>query len=294
MRANPYNLVATVRVGIMQTSLSSFEQVADGVFVAVAEPASVNIGLVVGRDAALVIDTGCSPAHGAEIRAAAESAAGVPVRAVMVTHWHWDHFFGLAGFAGMPSYGHETLTHWLRSDGLAVSAAEVGVRVAELVAPTHPFSLARVVDLGGRRVELVHFGRAHSDGDVVAIVPDANVIFAGDLLEQSGPPAFGPDCHPKDWPSAVDGILGLVDEYTVIVPGHGNVIDRMFAFDQRARISGLYGQAEHLAKRGIRLAEAYAAGEWPFPEEVVREALPIIYEELEADGIHPGRNLPLA
>lgn len=46
---------------IMQTSLSSFEQVADGVFVAVAEPASVNIGLVVGRDSALVIDTGCSP-----------------------------------------------------------------------------------------------------------------------------------------------------------------------------------------------------------------------------------------
>lgn len=278
----------------MQTSLGPFEQIADGVFVAVAEPASVNIGLVVGNTSALVIDTGCSPSHGAAIRQAAEAAAGVPVRAVMVTHWHWDHFFGLAGFAGMPSYGHASLDTWLGSDGLAVSAAEVGVPVRDLVPPTHPFSLARVIDLGDRRVEMVHFGRAHTDGDVVAIVPDANVIFAGDLLEQSGPPAFGPDCHPKDWPSAVDGILGLVDEHTIVVPGHGGTIDRMYAFDQRARISGLYGQAEHLARRGIRLAEAYAAGEWPFSEEVVREALPIIYEELAAEGIHPGRHLPLA
>ena len=278
----------------MQTSVGPFEQHADGVFVAVAEPASVNIGLVVGSKSALVIDTGCCPAQGAEIRQAAEETAKVPVRAVLVTHWHWDHFFGLAGFAGMPSYGHTTLDAWLGSDGLAVSAAEIGVPVRDLVPPTHPFSLARVVDLGDRRVEMVHFGRAHTDGDVVAIVPDANVIFAGDLLEQSGPPAFGPDCHPKDWPSAVDGILGLVDEHTIIVPGHGGTIDRMFAFDQRARISGLYGQAEHLARRGIRLAEAYAAGEWPFPEEIVREALPIIYEELAAEGIHPGRHLPLA
>ncbi|MCA0251938.1 MAG: MBL fold metallo-hydrolase [Actinobacteria bacterium] len=277
----------------MQTSLAAFEPIADHVFVAVAEPASVNIGLVVGRDAALVIDTGSSPAQGAAIRRAAEAAAGVPVRAVLVTHWHWDHFFGLAGFDGVPSYGHRTLTDWLRSDGLAASAAEAGVPVTALTAPTHPFTLARVIDLGDRRVELVHFGRGHSDGDTVAVVPDADVIFAGDLLEESGPPAFGPDCYPKEWPSAVDGILGLVNEHTILVPGHGRTIDRMYAFDQRARISGLYGQAEHLARRGVKLADAYAAGEWPFPEEVVHEALPIIYEQLAADGIHPGRTIPL-
>jgi len=43
----------------------------------------------------------------------------------------------------------------------------------------------------------------------------------------------------------------------------------------------------------VKLADAYAAGEWPFPEEVVHEALPIIYEQLAADGIHPGRTIPL-
>jgi len=274
--------------------LGPFTPVADGIYVATAEPARVNIGVVAGSEAALVVDTGSSPAQGAEIRRAAEAAAGVPVRAVVVTHWHWDHWFGLAAFADLTSYGHETLVERLEEAALAAVAAEHGLAVSDLVAPSQPFSLARVVDLGGRRVELVHFGRGHTDGDVVAIVPDANLIFTGDLLEQSAPPSFGPDSHLKDWPSAVDGVLGLVDEHTVLVPGHGSPVDRMFAFDQRARISGLYGQAEHLARRGVQLEAAYEAGDWPFDEAVVREVLPLAYAQLAAEGVRPGRTLPLA
>lgn len=262
---------------------------------AVAEPAGVNIGVIVGSESALVIDTGSSPDQGAQIRDLAEAAAGVPVSAVAVTHWHWDHWFGLRGFADLPGYGHETLVGRLARPETAQLAAEHGLTLDDLLAPSQPFSLARVVDLGGgRRVELVHFGRGHTDGDVVAIVPDANLIFAGDLLEQSAPPSFGPDCFLKDWPSAVDGILGLVDEQTVIVPGHGEPVDRMFAFDQRARISGLYGQAEHLAKRGVKLDAALEAGEWPFDEDVVKAVLPLAYAQLAAEGIVPRTILPLA
>ena len=271
----------------------SFRPVADGVYVAVAEPAAVNIGLVVGGTGALVVDTGSSPAQGAAIRGAAEAVAGVPVTAVLITHWHWDHWFGLAGFAGVPGYGHETLAGRLQDPGLPAVAAEHGVGVGDVVAPSHPLALARVVDLGGRRVEFVHFGRGHTDGDVVAIVPDANLVFAGDLLEQSGPPAFGEDCHLKDWPSALDGVLGLIDEDTVIVPGHGDPVDRMFAFDQRARISGLYGQVEHLVRRGVKQDTAYETGEWPFDEDVVRAVLPLAYAQLAAAGLLPRTQLPL-
>lgn len=274
-------------------SLSPFESVADGVFVAVAEPAAVNIGLVVGSESALVIDTGSCPDQGVAIRRAVEDAAGVPVSAVVVTHWHWDHWFGLKAFADLATYGHETLADRLRDPNLAAVAVEQAATVDDLIAPNRPFALARVVDLGGRRVELVHFGRGHTEGDVVAIVPDANVILAGDLLEQAAPPSFGPDCFLKDWPSAVDGILGLVDEHTVIVPGHGTPVDRMFAFDQRARISALYGQAEHLARRGVKLDDAYEAGEWPFDEPIVRGALPLAYAQLAAAGVEPSRTLPL-
>jgi glyoxylase-like metal-dependent hydrolase (beta-lactamase superfamily II) len=279
---------------MMQFSLGEFAPVADGVFVAVAEPAGVNIGIVAGPSGCLVIDTGSSPEQGAEIREKAERVAGVPVVAALVTHWHYDHLFGLAAFTDVPGYAHETVPAWLDHPACREATAQLGVEPTALTAPSSTFSLARVIDVGGRRVEAVHFGRGHTDGDVVAIVPDAGVIFTGDLLESAGPPAFGDDCHLKEWPSAVDGILGLVAEDTVLVPGHGRPMDRLEAFTQRAEISGLYGQVEYLVGRGVRLADAYEAGEWPFDEQVVRAVLPLAYSQLAAEGKLPRTQLPLA
>lgn len=116
-------------------------------------------------------------------------------------------------------------------------------------------ALARMINLGDRYVELVHFGRGHTAGDVVVIVPDAQLIFTGDLLEQSAPPAMGADCYLKEWPAALDGVLGLVSEDTLLVPGHGEPVDRVFAlFTQRAEISAVYGQVEHLIGQGVKLS----------------------------------------
>jgi glyoxylase-like metal-dependent hydrolase (beta-lactamase superfamily II) len=276
-----------------QFSLGSFAPVADQIFVAVAEPAAVNIGLIVGPNGALIIDTGSSPEQGGAIRAAAESFAGVPVVAVLVTHWHYDHLFGLAGFADVASFGHESVAAWLGRPEVAAAATDLGVDLTQVVAPSTTFSLAKVIDAGGRRVEALHFGPAHTDGDVVVYVPDADFIFAGDLLESSAPPSFGPDCQLKEWPIALDGILGMTRENTQIMPGHGPVMDRMAAFDQRSRISALHSQAEYVIGLGKSAEDAYEASEWPFDEATVRAALPIAYAQLAAAGVVPLRRLPL-
>lgn len=276
-----------------QFSLGNFEPVADGVFVAVAEPAGVNLGLVAGPHGALLIDTGSSPQQGRELRHLAEAAAAVPVVGVIITHWHYDHLFGLAGVGPVPSLAHESVPVRLTGPQAAAAAAELGVDPAELATPTDLFSLARVLDAGGRRVEALHFGPGHTDGDVVVHVPDADVIFAGDLLESAGPPSFGHDCHLRLWPSALDGILGILAQDTVVIPGHGGPMDRLAAFNQRAAISALYGQVEHLVRQGVRQEQAYEKGEWPFPEEVVRAALPLAYRELATAGLVPRTRLPL-
>ena len=67
-------------------------------------------------------------------------------------------------------------------------------------AADHTFSSVRSIDLGDRVVELVHPGRGHTGGDLVVRVPDADVLLAGDLVEESAPPSYGPDCFPLDWP----------------------------------------------------------------------------------------------
>ncbi len=274
-------------------SLSTFDEVVPGVWRAVAQPEAVNIGVVVGETGCLVIDTGSSPAQGAAIRDEVERATGRPVTAVVVTHDHSDHFFGLAGFGEVPSYAHETV----RPDGesVAAAAAELGLDPANLAAPTVPFALARALDLGGIRAELVHFGPGHTGGDVVVIVPEAKVVFAGDLLEQSAPPSYGPDSHPIAWPTAIDGMLGVLGGDWLLIPGHGEPVDRFFAFNQRAEISAIYGQVEHLIGRGVREADAHEQGTWPdWPADVIEGLIPHVYAALAATGRVPRAQLPLA
>ncbi len=277
----------------MQFSLTSFEPLRPGSWRAVAQPAAVNIGLVAGSTGALLIDTGSSPAQGAEIRAAAEAVAGVPLVAVAVTHSHFDHYYGLAAFDDLPTYGHETLTAALDAERVQLEAAELEFDPADLRPPNRPLSLARMVDLGDRYAEIVHFGRGHTAGDLVVIVPDLQLIFTGDLYEQSAPPAMGLDCFLKEWPSALDGMLGLVNAGTLLVPGHGDPFDQVFAFTQRAEISAVYGQVEYLIGQGVKQEDALAAGEWQFDDETIASVLPIAYAQLATEGKVPRPTLRL-
>ena len=78
----------------------------------------------------------------------------------------------------------------------------------------------------GGSSSLRHLGRGHTDNDIVVTVPDAGVLFAGDLLENGAAPYFG-DGFPLDWPATIEAIIGL--GATTVAPGHGEVADRAFA-----------------------------------------------------------------
>lgn len=281
----------------VEFSLGSFEAVGDRVYVAVAQPASVNIGLVVGSTGALVVDTGSSPAQGRAILAAARAVAGdVPVTHVAVTHHHWDHLFGLAGFEGVASVGHAGLGDDVAANlRLDDELADLGLARSDVELPARGFALAASVDLGDCHAELVHFGRGHTASDCVVIVPERDVVFAGDLLETPHP-SVEAGSFLKEWPKTLDGTLGTLRARTVVVPGHGAPLDRMAAFMQRAELHWLDQRIEGLYTRAVPLAEAYAAAEdWPWDEASVRELLPHAYARLAASGVRQqrSRSLPL-
>jgi glyoxylase-like metal-dependent hydrolase (beta-lactamase superfamily II) len=257
--------------------LGAWREVAAGIYLAVAEPATVNLALIVGDERAVLVDAGSTPEQGRRLRAAAAEVTNRVLVGVVVTHWHYDHSFGLAAFADLETIGHESVAGRLRSGPARRQATELGFDPAELGAPGRSIAVAAALDLGGRRVEIAHLGRGHTAGDLVVVVPEADVIFAGDLIESAGAPWFGEDSFPEEWAATLDGVLGLMTARSRAVPGHGDLVDREFVFDQRGRIAAVAGELARLAELGIPPERVLAEGRWPFPAENVADGVLAAY-----------------
>jgi glyoxylase-like metal-dependent hydrolase (beta-lactamase superfamily II) len=272
----------------------AWRELAPGVHVAVVEPETVTIGLVVGRDAALVVDTGSTPHDGRVIRESAAARSAVPLYGAVVTHWHYDHAFGLAAFADLTTIGHESVADRLASTQAVRAAHDVAV-TGELAPPSQPIAVARSIDLGGRRVEIAHLGRGHTDGDLVVVVPDADVVFTGDLVESSGPPWYGDDSFPLEWAGTLDGLVGLMTERTRAVPGHGPEVGREAVFEARGQVAAVATELTRLAHSGVLEQDALTAGTWAFPAANIAGGVSAGYAQLRAAGLSPARRqLPLA
>lgn len=274
--------------------MSDFTEIADRVWVARYPWFDVNVGLIAGEHGLVVVDTNASAALGAETLAAVRRISTAPIVAAVNTHVHFDHVLGNGTFAneGAELVAHEAAAEAFAAHLAAVkaeSATEVDPRFRELVAtepavPTRTFSSALTLDLGDRVLELVHPGRGHTDGDIVVRVPGADVLFAGDLVEESTAgsvtPGLGPDCFPMDWPASLDLVLTLLAPSSLVVPGHGSPVGLDFIWEQRAALGVVAETIRDLAGRGIPLADAPAAAEWPYPAEEMADAVRRGYEQL--------------
>ncbi|MFE9292415.1 MBL fold metallo-hydrolase [Streptomyces niveus] len=209
------------------------------------------VGLVVGEDAVLLYDTGSTLREGAEIRAQAQALCGRRVTHIALSHAHFDHVLGTAAFSGARVYGAVGLRELLlrERESLLTSAVRHGVPAPEaasavdaLVVPRHPVTGEWTLDLGGRQVLLANVGPGHSGHDLALFVPGGReVVFCGDLVEESGEPQAGDDAVPARWPAALDRLLALGGEDAVYVPGHGAVVDAAFVRAQRDALAARFG-----------------------------------------------------
>lgn len=280
-------------------SLGPWIAVAPGVWRAVAEPDAVTIGLAVGTTGALLIDTGSSPEQGATIRAAAEQqareTADVPLIAVVVTHAHRDHLFGLAAFDDLRTIGHDSLGDTVRAEPVRSDVVAAGLDPDGLVLPNAPIATVAVVALGELRAEVVNCGRGHTDGDLSVLLPEADVVFVGDLAEQASPISYGTDSWPQEWAATLDGVIGLARPSTAIVVGHGEPISREDLIRTRSEAAAVAYEIESLIGRGVAVDQAYAEGNWPYPEQYVAGGIAADYARAEGRPVRAGRrSLPLA
>ncbi len=165
-------------------------EIGDGVYVVPdgRVPLVPNVGIVLGRERALVVDTAMGPANGARIKAFADELAGERELLLTITHFHPEHGFGAQAFGGATIvYNraqleelHEKGAGYLemfRTFGESVARELEGV---ELVEPDDVYDGAvHELDLGGRRVELRTWGLAHTRGDQGVFLPEERILFTG-------------------------------------------------------------------------------------------------------------------
>ncbi len=245
-------------------------EVAPGVFVIADRrvPIVPNVGIVLGADAALVIDTGIGPRNGAYVLEQAKRLTEDRPLYLTLTHFHPEHGFGAQAFKGEATIVYNRAqrdelhrkgagyVEMFRGLSPAVAAELEGVR---LVDPDVVYTGEAEIDLGGRTALLREVGPAHTVGDQVVLV-DGRTLFGGDLLETRMfpiTPFFPPhdtDVDAGRWIDVLDDLLALDPE--VVVPGHGEVGGAGIVKDVRGYLDHVRAETARLRASGVPVEEA--------------------------------------
>jgi len=227
---------------------AGWERLGPGVFRRRLPFLDVTVGVVVGSTGTLLVDAGTTLTEAREIRHGIAALTSRPVTHVLLTHAHFDHVLGSSAFPGAAIYAAPQVAAamsagagHLRADAIryGASAAEVDRAIAALRQPDQQIRDA-AVDLGDRVVRISHPGPGHTDHDLIAVVAggaggagDRNIVFCGDLVEESADPAIGTDSDVAGWVATLDRVLEAGGDDAVFVPGHGAAVGAAFVRGQQ-------------------------------------------------------------
>ncbi len=262
-----------------------------------------NAGLVTGEGASLLVDTLFDLRLTRQmLDAMSPIVTTSPISTVVNTHANGDHCYGNQLLAGAeiiasqetaaemaavtPAMMHMFLTTDLGGVLTPYLRAIFGsfeFEGIEVTPPTSTFTGRRRLGVGGRTVDLVEVGPAHTAGDTIAHVPDAKAVFTGDILFVGGTPIVwaGPV---GNWVAACDLILGL--DVETVVPGHGPVTDKVGVEAVKRYLEHILretrerhaaGMSSYEAARDIDLGEFADWGE----SERIAVNVDTIYQELD-------------
>ena len=202
----------------------------------------------------VVVDTMSLPAQGGWIRELAKELTGADTVLLINTHYHLDHTHGNPAFEpGTRILSTErTLSHLHALD------ADFWTGDTAKLLPNETFSERQTLHIGGKTIELVHPGPGHTDGDLVVIFADENVIHMGDLAFKDHYPNIDLEAGGtvRGWPATLDNVLAL--DFDRVIPGHGLTTDRQGIRQFQTFLSELAEIGRQAAEQGISLEDTRA------------------------------------
>lgn len=260
----------------------TIKKVGDGVYAAIGADggkAGSNAGFIIGSNGVVVVDTFEDVVPAQNLLAEIQKLTKLPVRFVVNTHYHLDHTGGNAVFqkAGAILVGQKNLRGWLRTENMKFFGAnpkpEAKAQVEALVLPDMVYTDAIDIFLGNRAVQ-VRYMLGHTGGDSVVTVPDANVVFGGDLIWQKHLPNLI-DATTDAWVKTLEDLLAQHPSAT-FVSGHGDVATPQDVKDFH----------DYLVT--LREAIAKAQGEGKSGQELMNAVLPQLQDKYGTWGFFKG------
>jgi len=257
------------------------KKIGEGVYAAIGRDggkAGSNAGFIVGTNGVVVVDTFEDQAPARDLLAEIRKVTNLPIRFVVNTHYHLDHTGGNAVFAqaGATILAHRNLRGWLRTENMKFfrdPKPEQKAMVEALVLPDEVYSEAVDIYLGTRQIK-VRYMLGHTGGDSVVEVPDANVIFGGDLVWQKHLPNLI-DATTSEWVKTLEKLLADHPSAT-FVSGHGDV----------ATPADVKDFHDYLVTLRDDVAQAQAAGKTD--QALIDVVLPQIQEKYSSWGFFKG------
>lgn len=253
--------------------------------------AIANVGFIVGRSAAAVIDPGGSLDDGRRLRARLREVTQLPIRYVLMSHVHPDHIFGAGAFQqDQPQYvGHARLPNALAQRGEYYQRGLEAIlgkdKAGPVIVPTRLVSDRDQIDLGDRLLMLTAHGVAHSDADLSVFDPTSATLLPADLLFVERIPAL--DGRLKGWQKELSALKGVAAKRAV--PGHGPISVKWpgGAADLERYLDVLLRETRAAVKRGLEIGDAVATvgqserGKWKLFDEYQGRNVTQAFKEVE-------------
>lgn len=207
----------------------TFADLGGGAYAYTAE-GDPNSGVVVGDDGVMVLDTQATPVMAQDVIAKIRTVTDKPVNYVVLTHYHAVRVLGASGYGAKHVVASQDTYDLIVERGAQDMASEIGrfprlFRAVEsipgLTWPNLTFQGEMRIFMGKREVRLMQVGRGHTKGDTIAWLPDAEVLFSGDLVEFGATPYTG-DAYLTDWPATLDRLAAMKPR--ALVPGRGDAL----------------------------------------------------------------------
>jgi glyoxylase-like metal-dependent hydrolase (beta-lactamase superfamily II) len=247
----------------------SFDEIGRSLYAFTAE-GDPNSGIIVGDDGVMVIDAQATPVMAIEVIERVRKVTDKPIKYVLLSHYHAVRVLGASAYRDAEIVASDATRELIVERGQQDKDSEIGrfprlfqavESIPGLTWPTITFPKQMSVWLGKREVRIMHLGRGHTAGDVVAYVPDANVVFSGDLVEYHSACYCG-DAHFADWPGTLDNLATFKAD--ALVPGRGAALASSQKVTEgidmtRDFLSTLYGSAKDSVAKGLTLKQAFDA-----------------------------------